>query len=169
VYSSLLFPLPEKYIVKQNIGGIHVINVDTRINRDVLKAKKDLPCRKRRGLHVDIIDETQWQWLEKELLSKKSEIKVISSSIQALTPVNREVEFEDYCAYDEENGSFLTAIEEMQESKKWRGGKEKLDQWSFVPQARARLLHLAQRAMNTGMTKLVLFVSGGLHFGAYAG
>mmetsp|Transcript_36137 Transcript_36137/g.44212 ORF Transcript_36137/g.44212 Transcript_36137/m.44212 type:complete len:514 (+) Transcript_36137:425-1966(+) len=197
VYGSIVYPLPERYAnltgtVDDNNtdtatgtktdedntatasparrGGIHVINLDTRSERHRVSTRKgEEKCYRRGGgeSSTDILSPEQWNWLENELLTIPSEIKVITSGIQVLPPTNLRKGYEFFCAYDGKNGTFERAIDELDEGKDTRSGVKRTlrEIWGDVPQARLRLLQLAQRSVNAGKTKTVIFVSGNAHMG----
>ena len=66
----------------------------------------------------------------------------------------------DYCSYDP--NTFLESIARVGESEDWYGVEYEM--WGEVPLQRERLLGLAQRSVNRGKTKLVIFVSGDQHW-----
>jgi len=167
IYSSLTFANPEPYNVN-DVKGIHVINLDTTSHRDVLYRRGNCSLNGVRPENVDFIDKEQWNWLSNELFNVKSEIKIISSSIQALTPTNFNVDNDmyHYCAYDGEDGEFVKGVKELGEEKKWHGGGDfHKEKWADAPRARAKLLQWVQKSINMNMTKVVIFLSGNLHFG----
>merc|ERR1712183_893217 len=82
------------------------------------------------------------------------------------TPTDFRGGLSEFCAYKENSEAFLKAIKNLQEGRKTKGGrKDRYDQWSDVPTSRAKLLRWAQKSINSNMTKKVIFISGGLHFG----
>ena len=58
--------------------------------------------------------------------------------------------------------TFLQSIARLGESEDWHGVKYEM--WGEVPLQRERLLGLAQRSLNRGRTRLVIFVTGDQHW-----
>ena len=82
------------------------------------------------GKNTDILKKQQWDWLEEQFFKVKSEIKIVSSSITALTPTEFLGGLSEFCAYKENKEAFLEAIKDMQEGRKTKGGpKDRYDQW----------------------------------------
>ena len=74
----------------------------------------------------------------------------------------------DYCAHDSHNWdgnteTFLESIARLGESEDWAGVQYEM--WGEVPLQREKLLGLAQRSVNRGKAKLVIFVTGDQHWG----
>lgn len=176
VYSSHMFAVPKSYDVPKDHGGIHVINLDTRFHRHRLASGADKPkcyLYGGGGEKTDILGEKQWKWLENELLKKTSEIKMISSSIQVLAPFNFGRDLHTFCAYDKDSkDKFMDAMIEVGEKRNLQLIKQRRNEniwsremWADVPWARLRLLQLAQRSINSGRAKVVVFSSGDIHMG----
>eukprot|EP00035_Acanthoeca_spectabilis_P039104 m.59035 g.59035 ORF g.59035 m.59035 type:complete len:527 (+) comp9439_c0_seq1:618-2198(+) len=110
-----------------------------------------------------MLGDTQWAWLQAEF-NTPSEVKIIGSGIQVLPPLADEgrVSKSSYCAYDGAGGTFDAAIAEMAEVGK-RGSE--YEQWAEIPQERTKLLRMAQKSINDGHTRAVIFVSGDQHWG----
>ena len=158
VYNSRLFSKPES-----SEPGLHVIILDNRSQRDPTYSSHG-HCL---GSDTVIMSADQWQWLETEL-DRESEIKIIGSGTQVLPPTDLWYKSqEDYCADDSHNpghdgASFDDAIARLGEGELWWSNQYEL--WGEVPQERERLLGMAQRSINTGKTKAVIFVSGDQHW-----
>ena len=120
---------------------------------------------------------TQWKWLDKEL-SKKSEVKIIGSGIQVLPPTDQIVnKITSYCSFDihsnstedskcrdtGDSRSFCQSIADVGEDRRWKGTK--WESWGYIPKERKKLLRKAQVAINKGMAKAIIFVSGDQHWG----
>lgn len=154
VYSSHMFSRPDT-----GTNGVHMINLDARSHRSItLRSKGDCD-----GARSTMLGEEQWAWLEAEMLGRTSVIKVISSGIQVLPPTTRIREVEQHCAYDGPNRSFDQANVEMGEMMWFQGVV--YESWAQIPQERTRLLRLAQRSINEGRTKKIVFLSGEQHWG----
>jgi alkaline phosphatase D len=155
VYSSNLFSKPN------GDNGIHMINLDARYHRSSVYSSN---CE---GKDSTILGAEQWSWLEAEL-QVTSDIKVIASGIQVLVPTYLPPVIGPgiygYCAYDGSGGTFDEARESVGEgSDKWRGLTYEC--WGEIPQERARLLQLCQKAINDGHAKKIIFLSGDQHWG----
>jgi alkaline phosphatase D len=125
-------------------NGIHLINLDARYGRSPTWATYG-SCV---GSKSRMLSDQQWAWLEEELLTRVSEIKIIGSGTQVLPPTYRERTIHSYCAYDGPSGTFEAANTEVGEpiEENWRGTK--YEAWSEIPQDRTRLLLLCQRSIN---------------------
>jgi alkaline phosphatase D len=110
-----------------------------------------------------MLGDEQWGWLEQELMTKKSTIKVIASGTQSLPPTTKERTPTELCAYDGPGGTFDAANEALGEGTDFAGTR--YESWGEVPQERARLLRLVQKSINAGMAKRVIFLSGEQHWG----
>ena len=110
-----------------------------------------------------MLGDEQWAWLEQELMTKKSTIKVIASGTPILPPTTRERAPTELCAYDGPGGTFDAANEAIGEGTAFTGTS--YEGWGEVPQERTRLLQLVQKSMNAGMAKRVVFMSGEQHWG----
>ena len=135
---------------------VHVIMLDARYHRSPTFLEYGA-CR---GAASTMLGDEQWSWLEQQL-SATSEITVIGSGTQVLPPLNRDRPMTDYCAYGD-GAEFNAAIANLEETAASGTGYES---WAEMPVERERLLRLAQRAINSGKTKLVIFVSGDQHWG----
>lgn len=158
VYSSRMFNTPDSTGDEGGENnGIQVILLDVRYHRS-----PTLPdigeCE---YTNSTILGETQWQWFENELLNKTSEIKIIGSGISVLLPMDSEDSYERFCSYDGSGGEFESSLEDMEEVDGAQGIVDpEQEGWFQMPHERARLLRLAQKAINDGITKRVIFVSG---------
>jgi len=152
IYHSYMFSMPG------GKNGIHLINLDARYHRSPTFKDYGL-CE---GAESDMLGSEQWSWLEHEL-SQTSEIKIISSGTQVLPPTHNGRDKSLYCAYDGAGGTFLDAITEVGESwSDWDGTH--YESWGEIPQSRARLLKLCQKAINDGKSKHIIFISGDQHW-----
>jgi len=142
-------------------NGIHVINLDVRSHRSPTLSTRGPVCEGPEG--STMLGEEQWTWLERELLNKKSIIKVVTSGTQVLPPTTRERDVEEHCSYDFPGGSFDEANTNIGEGPSHTGTK--YEGWGQIPQERTRLLRLAQQSINAGMTKRIIFLSGEQHWG----
>eukprot|EP00039_Didymoeca_costata_P017572 m.326228 g.326228 ORF g.326228 m.326228 type:complete len:1326 (-) comp16556_c0_seq18:1721-5698(-) len=134
------------------------------------------------GEASQMMDEDQWKWLEEEL-NKAAEVTVIGSGIQVLPPLASvdDVSLTDYCAYGENGARLMEARREMGEYGENEedvcpptsvfGGHTNCtargtfyESWAEIGWERARLLKLAQKAINANKTKAVVFVSGDQHW-----
>ena len=140
IYSSLVLPPPSQYHVNQDIAGVHIINLDTRSERSILNKYRGDCFMNGGGYHKsDFLQNEQWHWFAKQLFRIKSEIKVISSSVQVLTPSDKK-RLNNLCAYDGHNGTFMDAINELGEDESWmRGENLYVEKWSDIPIARAKV------------------------------
>ncbi|WP_156312620.1 alkaline phosphatase D family protein [Marinagarivorans algicola] len=112
------------------------------------------------GDNSTVLGDAQWAWLEQEL-EKPSQIKIIASGIQVLPPLHRKRNLNSYCAYG--NGQrFNAAINSLNESN---DSGTRYESWAEIPQQREKLLRLAQKAINSGKAKHIIFVSGDQHWG----
>ena len=159
VYGSHMFARPGPS-ADGNTNGIHVINLDARSHRSPTRRDRGLPCE---GAFSTMLGDEQWAWLEKELMTKKSTIKVIASGTPILPPTTRERAPTELCAYDGPDGTFDAANEAVGEGTAFTGTS--YEGWGEVPQERTRLLQLVQKSMNAGMAKRVIFMSGEQHWG----
>jgi len=156
VYNARMFKKPE---TEEN--GIHVIMLDARSGRDPTYTRHGA-CR---GADTRMLSEQQWNWLENEL-NKESEIKVIASGIQVLPPTDQTKSRTNFCADDSHSGgsttTFTDSILAVGENASWFGTE--YESWAEIPRERLRLLGSAQRSINEGKTKAVIFVSGDQHW-----
>ena len=67
------------------------------------------------------------------------------------------------CAYDGPGGTFDAANFDIGEGIDFSGTA--YEGWGQMPQERTRLLRLSQQAMNSGMAKRIIFLSGEQHWG----
>ena len=142
-------------------NGIHLIHLDARSHRSPTFAKYGTCV----GAASTMLGEKQWTWLEKELLNRTSEIKIIGSGTQVLPPLHRTSRLlDEYCAYDGEGGVFDQAIVAIGEDDTDKFEGTKYESWAEIPQDRTRLLQLVQRSINSGHTKHVIFISGDQHW-----
>lgn len=163
VYGANMFHKPSSSQKKEE-NGVHVIMLDVRYHRSptVVGMAEDAPCEYENSTYLG---DTQWSWLEQEF-QKTSEIKVVGSGVSVLLPMDENAQHEGFCAYDGEGGKFQQAIEDMEEhTPGWIGGDtENQEGWFQMPSERSRLLRMAQKAINDGKAKKILFVSGDLHY-----
>lgn len=158
VYNSRMFAKPGS---PEN--GLHVIMLDARSGRDPTFSSAGV-CK---GSATRILTNTQWTWLEQEL-ERESEIKIIGSGIQVLPPTDQQSRsVSEYCAHDSHKwdgntNTFLESIARLGEDEQWYGVQYEM--WGEVPLEREKLLGLAQRSINRGKSKAVIFVSGDQHW-----
>jgi alkaline phosphatase D len=70
------YPNPEDGVYhKISLNQVDIFMLDTRFHRDPNDAQ---------GLNKSLLGESQWSWLQQELLSSKAEFKIIVSSMQFL-------------------------------------------------------------------------------------
>jgi alkaline phosphatase D len=138
-------------------NGIHAIFLDARHARSPTYADYG-PCNFGRS---KMLDEVQWSWLQTEL-QKTSVIKIIASGTQIMSPTYRSRPLTDYCSYDGVGGSFDAANSAVGEDSKFTGTV--YESWSEMPQERTRLLQLAQKSINDGFSKKIIFISGDQHW-----
>ena len=87
---------------------------------------------------------------------------------QVLPPTDQQSRsVSEYCAHDSHNwdgntNTFLESIARLGEDEQWYGVQYEM--WGEVPLERERLLGLAQRSINRGRSKAVIFVSGDQHW-----
>jgi len=162
VYASHMFARPKTSpsAAEGNANGVHVINLDARTHRSPTRKERGPPCE---GALSTMLGDEQWAWLEQELLTKKSTIKVIASGTPILAPTTRERDPTELCAYDGPGGTFDAANDAIGEGAAYTGTS--YEGWGEVPQERTRLLRLVQKSMNAGMAKRVIFLSGEQHWG----
>ena len=87
---------------------------------------------------------------------------------QVLPPTDQDKPPESFCSHDSHSGggdSFTRAREAVGEGEEGRWPGTPGEEWGEVPQERQRLLTLAQKALNDGVTKAVIFVTGDQHWG----
>jgi len=156
VYNSRMFLKPG---TEEN--GIHAIMLDARTGRDPTYSYKGA-CR---GADSQMLSDQQWTWLENEL-SRESEIKIIASGVQVLPPTDQTKDNSEFCSDDSHSGgqttTFSDSIAAVGEDAGWYGTS--YETWAEIPKERLRLLGLAQKAVNEGKTKVVIFVSGDQHW-----
>ena len=77
----------------------------------------------------------------------------------------------DYCSHDSYNSedtssnTFLDSVARVGEDAEWQSvPPQGWENWAEIPLERERLMGLAQRTMNRGKAKLVVFVSGDVHW-----
>ena len=63
---------------------VNVILLDCRYFRDTLQADTETSARYKPNPEGDILGETQWQWLEEQLLRKDVQLNIVVSGIQIL-------------------------------------------------------------------------------------
>lgn len=152
IYSSYMFQTPT------GDNGIHLINLDARSHRSPTFAKYG-SCK---GAASTMLGPEQWTWLEGELLSRTSKIKIIGSGTQVLPPINRDRSLSEYCAYDGADGTFDQAALDVGEDASFEGTS--YESWAEIPQDRTRLLRLAQQSINAGLAERIIFLSGDQHW-----
>jgi len=156
VYNSRIFVKPGT-----DEPGMHLIMLDARSGRDPTYSTFG-SCK---GADSKMLNDVQWQWLEDRLTLVKSEITVIASGTQVLAPTSQTTNREEFCADDSHSGggsTFEDAIAEVGEGPDWPGTS--YESWGEIPQERARLLGLSQRALNEGKTNAIVFVTGDQHW-----
>jgi alkaline phosphatase D len=153
IYSANMFLKPGTAV-----NGIHLINLDARYHRSPTYADYGA-CE---GDESTMLGATQWTWLENELMTRPSEIKIIASGIQLLPTTHHGRSLDSYCAYDGVNGSFNAANAALNEGPTSSGTS--YESWAEMPQERTKLLHLVQASINSGNTKQVIFLSGDQHW-----
>lgn len=154
IYSSKLFG------TQANSDRVHIILMDARYHRSPTFSAAGT-CE---GAASSFLGASQWTWLENQMRTVTSEIKIIGSGIQHLNPTWTRSSMTSYCAYDGSSGTFVAANAEMGEPVSTTNSNS-YEMWAEIPQERRRLLRLAQESISTGKTKLVLFVSGDQHWG----
>lgn len=157
VYHSYMFSKPNSG-GSGGGNGIHLIHIDARYHRSPSFASYG-PCE---GSDSTILGETQWTWLQNEL-NQPSEVKIIGSGIQVLPPTYRGRSVNEYCSYDGVGGTFDSSNAAVGE-----GGtldSSEYEMWSEYPQERMKLLKLAQKSINDGNAKKIVFLSGDQHWG----
>ena len=139
IYSSLILPQPSQYNNNPDIAGVHVINLDTRSQRSILMESRG-DCHEYGGYDKsDFLHDEQWDWLSKELFQVKSEVKIISSSVQVLTPTDS-ARLKKLCAYDGPDGTFMEYIKDVGEDENWMHGEDLyVEKWADIPKARAKV------------------------------
>lgn len=150
VYNATLFGS-----AAQN-NRVNVIMLDARYHR----SPTFLDYGACQGSASTMLGDEQWSWLEQQM-EITSEITVIASGTQVLPPLNRNRPLTDYCAYGD-GTEFNAAIATLGET--YDSGTV-YESWAEIPLQRQRLLRLAQKAVNDGNAKLVIFVSGDQHWG----
>lgn len=75
----------QSYTIGPEGKQVKVILLDTRYFRDTLLDSDEVGRRYEPNPEADMLGETQWRWLEKELKESKAEINIIASSIQVLS------------------------------------------------------------------------------------
>jgi len=108
-----------------------------------------------------MLSAAQWSWLDTEL-AKVSVVKVIATGIQVLHPTDQTRALSTYCAYDGASGTFLSSIAAVGEDSNYLGTS--YENWGEIPQERAKLLGKAQKAINDGKAKVIVFASGDQHW-----
>ena len=155
VYSSIPFGIPNSNDTEA--VGVHLIMLDVRTFRSPTFDDYG-PCE---GADSTMLGKEQWAWLEKEL-KKDSEIKVIASGVQVLSPTNQyNIDTDTLCANDQK--TFDEAVAAVGESRFINGSP--FESWGQIPQERAKLLQLAQQSINRHHTKRVVFLSGDTRWG----
>lgn len=152
VYNSYMFSKPD------GGDGIHLIHVDARYFRSPSFSNFG-SCE---GADSTILGDEQWAWLEGEL-NRASEVKIIGTGIQVLPPTYRGRSVSEYCSYDEVDGTFDAANAAVGEDSNLDSSEYEM--WSEYPQERTKLLKLAQKSINDGNAKKVVFISGDQHWG----
>jgi alkaline phosphatase D len=74
----------QSFIYGKGKKRVKVILLDTRYFRDTLERSEEKGKRYKLNQDGDVLGETQWTWLEKELSNSNASIHVIASSIQFL-------------------------------------------------------------------------------------
>jgi len=144
-----------------NNYGIHLINLDARSHRSPTFSEYGTCQHENSTMLGDI----QWAWLEQELLTRTSEIKILASGTQVLPPLHRKTRnLEAYCAYDGPGQSFDQSIASIGEDDADQFEGTEYESWAELPQERAKLLRLVQRSIHRGMAKQILFISGDQHW-----
>jgi alkaline phosphatase D len=95
-------------------------------------------------------------------LAKVSVVKVIVSGVQVLHPTDQTRALSTYCSYDGASGTFVNSISAVGESSSYLGTS--YESWGEMPQERAKLLGKAQKAINDGKAKVIVFASGDQHW-----
>jgi len=145
----------------KNNNGIHLINLDARSHRSPTFSEYGTCQHENSTMLGDI----QWAWLEQELLTRTSEIKILASGTQVLPPLHRKTRnLEAYCAYDGPGQSFDQSIASIGEDDADQFEGTEYESWAELPQERAKLLRLVQRSIHRGMAKQILFISGDQHW-----
>jgi alkaline phosphatase D len=152
IYSAYMFKKPG-----QVANGVHLINLDARYDRSPTYSTYG-PCE---GGSSRMLSETQWTWLQNEF-HRVSEIKVIGSGVQVLPPTNPGTT--SFCAYDGPTGSFNANNTAVGEGPGTPAAGTVYESWAEIPQERTRLLQMAQRSINDGNAKHVIFISGDQHW-----
>lgn len=145
--------------------GIHLINLDARSDRDPTFSEFGT-CQ---GAGTQMLSNEQWTWLEAEL-QKPSEIKLIGSGVQVLSPTRKCGWFGgsyggcNYCSRAGSQGpsTFDDALRAVNEFSGTSANPA--EGWKEIPQERTKLLHLVQESINAGFTKQVIFLSGDVHY-----
>ena len=90
--------------IQQNDLSVKIILLDTRYFRDSLvkDGKANLP-----NWNGEVLGETQWDWLEKELMDSEADVHIIGSSIQVLSEEHR---FEKWANFPLERQRLLNLI-----------------------------------------------------------
>lgn len=134
----------------------HVIMLDARYHRSPTFSSYG----KCEGESSTILGDAQWAWLQSEF-DKKSEVKIIGSGIQVLPPLYQGRSKSSYCAYAD-GKQFDKSIANLGESDM---SGTSYESWAEMPQQREKLLRMAQKSINDGNAKAVIFVSGDQHWG----
>lgn len=134
----------------------HVITIDARYHRSPTFSSYG----KCEGDNSTILGSAQWAWLQSEF-NKKSEIKIIASGIQVLPPLYQQRSKSSYCAYGD-GKKFNEALANLGEAQM---SGTSYESWAEMPQQREKLLRMAQKSVNDGNAKAVIFVSGDQHWG----
>ena len=157
VYNAKMFPQPGLHD-----NAVHVIMLDARTDRDPTYSTYG-NCE---GANSHMLSDEQWQWLDTQL-EETSIVKIIASGIQVLQPTDLTRTQTTYCADDSHSGgdttTFLDSIKSVSEDSNWVGTN--YESWGEMPKERLKLLGKAQKAINDGKTKAVIFVSGDQHWG----
>ncbi len=134
----------------------HVIMLDARYHRSPTFSSYG-QCE---GDASTVLGDAQWQWLQTQF-NQKSEVKIIASGIQVLPPLHQGRSKSSYCAYG--NGkAFNQSIANLGESAM---SGTSYESWAEIPQQREKLLTMAQKSINDGNAKAIIFVSGDQHWG----
>ena len=176
IYSSYIFAKPTSPTQPNDDSkyGVHIILLDSRMHRSPMEeCDEDHTCGPCMGGNSTMLGTAQWEWLEYELLSenKTSDVKVIGNGVQVLPTSYRGKSKDDYCSYDGEGGTFDDANWDLGEGS-WIDPENEnphegtiYRSWANMPNERRKLLRLAQRSINEGRSKQIIFLAGDQHWG----
>jgi alkaline phosphatase D len=103
--------LYQSYTFGEKGKTVKIILLDSRYFRDELQKNTSGYARYLINKTGDILGETQWQWLENELVNSKAEINIIGSSIQIIP---EEQGFEKWANFPVARQRFLDLIAKTQ-------------------------------------------------------